>query len=111
LSIDARKGIGPLVNEIRGQRRDGHIEDTDAINLLAAVIQACHSSVAKGQNRSFVVSARIIWFIRLDTTQDEDAVLRYKCCVEISDAYPFGSPSFMRILVSFITHAAKESAH
>jgi hypothetical protein len=108
LLLQSGQCIGPLVNEIRGQRRDGHIEDTDAINLWAAVMQACHYSVAKGQNLSIVVSARMFWFIRLDTTQNEDAVLRYKCCVKISDAHPFGSPSFMRTLVSFITHAAKE---
>jgi hypothetical protein len=108
LLLQSEQCIGPLVNEIRGQRRDGHIEDTDAINLWAAVMQACYYSVAKGQNRSIVMSARMFWFIRPDTTQDEDAVLRYKCCVKISDAHPFGSPFFMRTLVSFITHAAKE---
>jgi hypothetical protein len=51
----------------------------------------------------------MFWFIRLETIQqDEDAVLPYKCCVKISDAHPFGSPCFMRTLVSFIIHAAKD---
>jgi hypothetical protein len=106
LLLQSELCIGPLVDQIREQRQVGNIEDSDAINLWAAVMQACHYSVAKCQNRSIVVSARMFWFIRLDTTQDEDAVLHHKCCVKISDAHPFGSPSFMRTLVSFIKHAA-----
>jgi hypothetical protein len=109
LLLQTEQCIGPLVKQIREQRRGGHIEDTDAINLWAAVMQACHYSVAKGQNRSIVVSARMFWFIQLDTTQDNGtSVLRYKCCVKISDAHRFGSPSFMRTLVSFMKHAAEE---
>jgi hypothetical protein len=105
LLLKSEQCIGPLAKEIRKQRRDGHIEDTDAINLWAAVMEACHYSIRNGKNVSIVLSARMFWFIRLDTT--EDAVFGYKCCVKISDAHCVGSPSFMRTLVSFIKHAAQ----
>jgi hypothetical protein len=79
LLLNSEQCIGPLADVVREQLTAGHIEDTDAINLWAAVMQACHYSVAKHQNRSIVVSARMFWFIRLETNhKEEDAALHYR---------------------------------
>jgi hypothetical protein len=110
LLLQSEECIGPLVDEIRRQRMAGHIEDTDAVNLWAAVMQACYYSVAKHQNLSIVVSARMFWFIRLATTQDEHPVLHYQCRVDISDAHPVGSRFFMRTFVSFLKYAANDKS-
>jgi hypothetical protein len=44
------------------------IEPTDAVFLWGAVMQACHYSVLKKRNRSIVLSARMFWYIELETT-------------------------------------------
>ena len=72
------------------------IEPTDAVFLWGAVMQACHYSVSKKRNRSIVVSARMFWYIELETTAER------KCTVKISDAYVYGSQYFMRTLVAFL---------
>jgi hypothetical protein len=64
-------------------------------------MQACHYSVAEGKKRSIVVSARMFWFIELETAAD-NLVLHYTCKVKISRAYVVGSSSFMRTLVAFL---------
>jgi hypothetical protein len=115
LMADALLSVPPVVQilsvaqRVNMQLEVGKIEPTDPVNLWAAVMQACHYySVANKRKRSIVVSARMFWYIELETAEMDDPELHWKCRVKISDAHVVGSQSFLRALVSFLLRTDNE---
>lgn len=83
---------------------EGRQEPHDAVNLWAAVMQACLHTVLERRKMTMVVSARIFWCIRLRTNEQQQ-----QCCIDISQGYNFGGQGFLRTLIQFF-HRAKLEA-
>jgi hypothetical protein len=82
----------------------GMIEPHDAVNLWAAVMQACHYSINKGRAMTIVQSARMWWFIHLSEQQDHSGD-HSSCVVRISEARKVGSRHFLTIVMQFLSYA------
>ena len=96
---------------IRKELHEYRIEESDAVNLWAGVMQACHYSVAKGRRMSIVLSSRMFWYVKLVVVEEEDVDLfGNRCRVMISDAHVVGSKGFMRKMVSFFIAAEEEES-
>ena len=82
--------------------REGRQEPHDAVNLWAAVMQACLYTVRQGRKMTMVVSARVFWFIRLRTNEQQ------QCCIDISQGYHVGGQGLLRTLIQFLYLAKRE---
>lgn len=91
--------IQQVAASILEKRRNGLLEEHDAVNLWAAVMQACHYTVRNRLSMTMVVSARVFWFIRL-------RIKEKGCTVEISEGHRFGEPCFLRKLILFLIRAS-----
>jgi hypothetical protein len=108
LSVSPGAQITSVAGRVHVQLGAKCIEPTDAVNLWAAVMQACHYSVINQRKRSIVVSARMFWYVELDTADRCDSELHWKCKVKISNAYVVGSEFFIKTLVGFLLCAVTE---
>lgn len=56
-------------NIVHARLREGLIPSHDPVNLWAVVMQACLYSIKKGRSMTLVQSARMWWFIQLNTNK------------------------------------------
>uniref|UniRef100_A0A7S3QD09 Uncharacterized protein n=1 Tax=Chaetoceros debilis TaxID=122233 RepID=A0A7S3QD09_9STRA len=92
--------------EVNTQLRHGKISSEDGINLWAATMQACEASLTQKMRYTVVMSARMMWFIKLDAIANADAKCE-KCTVLISAGILIGSNDFTQTLIRFIMLADK----
>lgn len=97
--LQCQGGIAPVSASIRTMLANRRIGKNDAMHLWAAVMQACHYTVAKRKTISIVVSVKIIWYIRLETKNGE-------CFISISDPYRLGAEGCNRTLMKFLFYAS-----
>jgi hypothetical protein len=81
----------------------GMIEPHDAVNLWAAVMQACHYSIKEGWSMTIIQSMRMWWFIHLS---EEENSGDNSCVVHISKARRVGSRHFLTIVMQFLKYAS-----
>ena len=90
------------VRVVRGLIEKKIIGSRDAVNLWAAVMQACHCTVAKKKTKSIVISAEMFWYLEL-------AVQDGKSVVHVSVARKVGSKNFLKTLVQFLVLSQDET--
>eukprot|EP00554_Chaetoceros_debilis_P014918 CAMPEP_0194127412 /NCGR_PEP_ID=MMETSP0150-20130528/60505_1 /TAXON_ID=122233 /ORGANISM="Chaetoceros debilis, Strain MM31A-1" /LENGTH=584 /DNA_ID=CAMNT_0038821333 /DNA_START=111 /DNA_END=1866 /DNA_ORIENTATION=+ len=87
--------------KVNEELQDGNISSKDAINLWGATMQACEASLTQRMRYTVVMSARMMWFIKLDAIANADAKCE-KCTVLISAGILIGSNDFTQTLIRFI---------
>ena len=92
---DIRNKMIESAKEVRSNLKEANIGSKDALNLWGATMQACEVSLIKRMKFTVVMSARIMWFVKLDIRADE-------CTVLISDSILIGKPGFTQKLIRFI---------
>jgi hypothetical protein len=98
--LEQGEGISEVAESIRNKLAKGEVRPNDAVNLWAAVMQACHCSVSKGKQVSIVMSAHMMWFIRLLINDEDDG-----CYIAVSDGISVGSGGSNKELIYFLTYA------
>ena len=81
----------------RSNFKQAKIESKDAFNLWGATMQACEASVGKRIKFTVVMSARIMWFVKLEVKKDS-----HECTILISDGVFIGEAGFTQKLIRFI---------
>jgi hypothetical protein len=97
--LEQGEGIPEVAESIRNKLANGEVRPDDAVNLWAAVMQACHCSVSKGKQVSIVMSIHMMWFIRLFIHQDDG------CYIAVSDGISVGSSGSNEELIYFLAYA------
>ena len=92
---DIRNKMIESAKEVRSNLKEANIGSKDALNLWGATMQACAASLTNRMKFTVVMSARIMWFVKLDIRADE-------CTVLISDSILIGKPGFTQKLIRFI---------
>jgi hypothetical protein len=96
-----REGILEVAASIKSKLAMKEVRPGDALNLWAAVMQACHCSVSKKKQVSIVMSVRMMWFIRLFFADQDDG----GCCIAVSDGTLVGSKGCNEELIYFLAYA------
>jgi hypothetical protein len=91
-----------FVNGCRKALPTPTVRATDAINLWAAVIQACLAAVNSGERVSMVLSGKIVWFIQLKFESDED------CYIEITNGRRVDGKGFLMDLVRLLQYSKND---
>ena len=81
---------------VRSELQKNTIGSKDALSLWGATMQACSVSVSKRRKFTVVMSARIMWFVRLDIKN------HVECTVLFSDSILIGAPGFTQKVIDFI---------
>lgn len=86
-------------NKVEAKFVEKQIESRDAINLWGATMQACAVSVEARMKFTVVMSARIMWFVKLHIKKNNE------CTVLISDGTLICKAGFTHKLIRFIALA------
>jgi hypothetical protein len=90
--------MAQVVTFVHSCLRQERIRAQDAVNLWAAVMQACLAAVTADRKVSIVLSIKMIWFIRL-------VVEHGVCYVEITNGRRVDGRGFLNDLVRFLRYA------
>jgi len=108
-SSDILTKMTASAKKVNEELQDGNISSKDAINLWGATMQACEASLTKRMRYTVVMSARMMWFIKLDAIANADAIAGgnadakcVECTVLISAGILIGSNDFTQTLIRFI---------
>lgn len=75
---------------------EGKIKSKDASHLWGATIQACEASVKNKIKFTVVMSARVMWFVKLEVKHSD------QCTILISDGVLIGETGFTQKLIRFV---------
>uniref|UniRef100_A0A7S3VD87 Uncharacterized protein n=3 Tax=Chaetoceros debilis TaxID=122233 RepID=A0A7S3VD87_9STRA len=89
--------------QVKTQLQGGKVASKDRFNLWTATMQACEASLAQRMPYTVMMSARMMWFIKLDANENSNADAKCeKCTVLISAGILIGSNDFTQTLIRFI---------
>ena len=93
-----------MLESVENIRRVGAIVDqNDPLHLWHAVMQECGVCVSAKKKRGIVMSSRMMWFMKLEVSPDNDNDGdREKCTVHISDGMLVGGNGFLRKFLRFL---------
>ena len=97
LNCDA--DIRDVAAAVNSKLNDGAVDPHDAVNLWAAVMQACFYSVSQSRKLSIVMSSRMMWCISFQVEEN-------RCFISVSEGTLVGSEGYLNKLISLLTHAA-----
>jgi hypothetical protein len=96
--LELGEGILLVAQSIKNMLSTGKVQSKDAVHLWTAVMQACHCSVSRGKQMSIVMSAHMMWFLRLFCLDDQ-------CFIDISDGTSVGSGGCNKYLIFSLAYA------
>jgi hypothetical protein len=93
--------VASFVNDCRTALPTPTVRATDAIDLWAAVMQACFAAVSSSKRVSMVLSVKMVWFIQLKVENGD-------CYIDITNGRRVDGKGFLMDLVRLLQYSKQD---